>query len=37
MFRLPATPSRDWEFQFEGSAEVFSFTVAQSAQELASV
>jgi hypothetical protein len=37
MFRLPATPSRDWEFQFEGSAEVFSFAVAQSAQELASV
>lgn len=37
MFRLPATPSRDWEFQFEGSAEVFSFTVAQSVQELASV
>lgn len=37
MFRLPATPSRDWEFQFEGSAEVFSFTVAQSAEELASV
>lgn len=37
VFRLPATPSRDWEFQFEGSAEVFSFAVAQSVQELASV
>jgi hypothetical protein len=37
MFRLPPTPSRDWEFQFEGTAEVFSFTVAQSVQELASV
>lgn len=36
-FRLPAIPSRDWEFQFEGSAEVFSFGIAQSAQELASV
>jgi len=37
VFRLPATPSRDWEFQLEGSAEVFSFAVAQSVQELASV
>ena len=36
-FRLPATPSRDWEFQFEGSAEVFSFAIAQSVQELVSV
>jgi hypothetical protein len=37
MFRLPATPNRDWEFQFEGTAEVFSFTIAQSVQELANV
>jgi hypothetical protein len=37
VFRLPATPNRDWEFQFEGTAEVFSFTIAQSVQELASV
>lgn len=37
VFRLPAIPSRDWEFQLEGSAEVFSFAVAQSVQELASV
>jgi hypothetical protein len=36
-FRLPAAPSRDWEFEFEGSAEVFSFAIAQSVQELASV
>jgi hypothetical protein len=37
MFRIPATPSRDWEFEFEGTAEVFSFAVAQSPEELASV
>lgn len=37
VFRLPVLASRDWEFQFEGSAEVFSFAIAQSVQELASV
>ena len=36
-FRLPATPGRDLEVQFEGSSEVFSFSTAQSMQELAGV
>jgi hypothetical protein len=34
-FRLPATPSRDWEFQIEGNTEVFAVAVAQSMEELA--
>lgn len=37
MFRLPVAMGRDFEVQFEGSAEVFSFSVAQSPEELASV
>lgn len=36
-FRLPVAPGRDWEFQFEGSSEVFAFAVAQSMEELAGV
>ena len=36
-FRLPVAPSRDWEFQIEGSGEVFSFATAQSFEELAGV
>lgn len=36
-FRLPVSASRDWEFQLEGSAEVFSFSIAQSFEELAGV
>lgn len=36
-FRLPVSASRDWEFQMEGSSEVFSFSVAQSFEELAGV
>ena len=36
-FRLPVAESRDWEFQIEGSGEVFSMAVAQSFEELASV
>lgn len=36
-FRLPGTPGRDMEVQIEGSVDVFSFAVAQSMQELASV
>jgi hypothetical protein len=36
-FRLPVSASRDWEFQIEGSSEVFSFSVAQSFEELAGV
>jgi hypothetical protein len=36
-FRLPVAPGRDWEFQIEGSAEVFAVLVAQSMEELASV
>lgn len=34
-FRLPAKPSRDWEFQLEGNTEVFSVAIAQSMEELA--
>jgi hypothetical protein len=34
-FRLPVAPGRDWEFQIEGSTEVFSVFVAQSMEELA--
>lgn len=34
-FRLPARKGRDWEFQIEGSHEVFSAAVAQSMTELA--
>jgi hypothetical protein len=36
-FRLPVAPSRDWEFQIEGSGEVFAMAVAQSNEELAGV
>jgi hypothetical protein len=36
-FRLPASPGRDWEFQIEGSTEVFAILVAQSMEELANV
>lgn len=36
-FRLPVAPSRDWEFQIEGSGEVFAIAVAQSIEELAGV
>ncbi len=36
-FRLPVSPGRDWEVQFEGSSEVFSFAIAQSMEELAGV
>lgn len=36
-FRLPVAPSREWEFQIEGSNEVFSLAVAQSFEELAGV
>jgi len=36
-FRLPAISGRDWEFQFEGTPEVFGFCIAQSMGELASV
>lgn len=34
-FRLPSKVGRDWEFQIEGSHEVFSFAVANSMTELA--
>jgi len=34
-FRLPVAPGRDWEFQIEGSTEVFAVLVAQSMEELA--
>ena len=34
-FRLPAKTGRDWEVQIEGSAEVFSLSVANSMTELA--
>jgi hypothetical protein len=34
-FRLPVTPGRDWEFQIEGSTEVFAVLMAQSMEELA--
>jgi len=34
-FRLPAKVGRDWEFQIEGSKEVFSFAMANSMTELA--
>jgi hypothetical protein len=34
-FRLPSKVGRDWEFQIEGSNEVFSFAVANSMTELA--
>lgn len=37
MFRLPAAPGRDWEVQFEGTSEVFSFAMANSVGELAGV
>jgi hypothetical protein len=37
MFRLPVKMGRDFEVQFEGSSEVFSFSVAQSPEELAGV
>ena len=37
MFRLPVAMGRDFEVQFEGSSEVFAFSVAQSPEELASV
>lgn len=37
MFRLPVKVGRDLEVQFEGTAEIFSFSIAQSPQELASV
>ena len=36
-FRLPATPGRDLEVQFEGSSDIFAFSIAQSMQELAGV
>lgn len=36
-FRLPVLVARDWEVQLEGSAEVFSFAVAQAVEELKSV
>jgi hypothetical protein len=36
-FRLPAKPGRDWEVQIEGTSEVFTFSIAQSVQELAGV
>ena len=35
VFRLPVKVGRDLEVQFEGTAEVFSFAIAQSPQELA--
>jgi len=34
-FRLPAKRGRDWEFQVEGSSEVFSVAMANSMSELA--
>ena len=34
-FRLPAKKGRDWEFQIEGSNEVFSAAMANSMSELA--
>jgi hypothetical protein len=34
-FRLPAKKGRDWEFQIEGSNEVFSAAMAHSMSELA--
>ena len=36
-FRLPAAPGRDMEVQFEGSSDIFAFSIAQSMQELAGV
>lgn len=36
-FRLPPVQGRDWEVQFETSYEVFSFTMAESVEELKSV
>lgn len=36
-FRLPDLIGRDWEFQVEGSYEVFSLAIAQSMQEIAGV
>jgi hypothetical protein len=35
MFKLPPTSGRDWEVQLEGTAQVFSVVVAQSAEEIA--
>ena len=34
-FRLPPVSARDWEFQVEGTSEVFSVALAQSMGELA--
>jgi len=36
-FRLPVKVGRDWEFQLEGSTEVFAVSVATSMTELAGV
>ena len=36
-FRLPVNPGRDFEVQIEGTSEVFSLSIAQSIEELASV
>jgi len=36
-FRLPPISARDWEFQVEGTSEVFSVALAQSMGELANV
>lgn len=36
-FRLPVLNGRDWEFQLEGTSEVFAVNIAQSMQELAGV
>lgn len=36
-FRLPVLAARDWEVQIEGSAEVFSFAIAQAMEELKNV
>lgn len=36
-FRLPVLVGRDWEFQIEGTAEVFSLAIATSMEEIAGV